>query len=136
MSPFLRARLCLWICRLVPLAFWTIAILWVVLPDPETLLGDLLARFAPRRSIISELLTLEVVLFCWGLGMLYFIVITVLMPELFEDSYLSQGFRWRLGYLIFALLTVGVGPCIWYWLKADRPLRQITAGKSDDEDQI
>ena len=86
--------------------------------------------------MISELITLDIVLFSYGLVVVYFMVTTMLMPEFFAGSYADQTFRWRLGYLIFALLTVGVGPCICYWLKADRPLRQIMAGNSDDEDQV
>ncbi len=103
----------MWLCRILPIFFLLVAILWLVYPK------------AWDNSVYFLVLLF--------LSIPYFLLVAGLLPAiLFEGEF---RYKWygpllRFGsapywYLPFALLSCGFGPVIWYWVKYDSILRKM-----------
>jgi hypothetical protein len=115
MSIFRNPRVCLWVGRLVPGVTWS---LWLV--------AILVPGFGPSESIGMELLFL-----LWAVSLTAHMawVYFVLPGLLFHGEYRISGLQ--LGYFLFTGVTAGIGPVVWYFLRVDRALRQMTASQKN-----
>lgn len=60
----------------------------------------------------------------------YILWVYFILPELlFEGEY--RGMSLRIRYFLFAGLTAGLGPVIWYFLRVDRPLRRMAVSQKN-----
>ena|SRR5438552_269969 len=108
MKVFANPRVCMWICRLVPAALW---IVWLVV-----IFSSRLDNPQAQVGLWEALLFILIVP--------YLLLIYFLLPELlFFGAY--RGFS--LGYFLFAGLTAGLGPLIWYFWTVDPLLRRMAA---------
>jgi hypothetical protein len=108
-------RLWLWICRLLPFAFWCF---WLVpLVSPQLLTGPEPYRFPPDlRSGFAIPLAIALLLTLSSAA--YLLLICFVFPRLiFPDG--NPGFCRLAGYLRLAVFTAGLGPYLWYLLSID-----------------
>ena len=110
MTKLSEPKYSLWICRILPIAcisLFGILALFIMLID-KTLIGGV----PPTLMVI--------------IYVIYFAFILWYLPGiLFKGNYrwlrLIPGIAWSdpWWYIPFAILTIGIGPLIWYWLKVD-----------------
>ena len=101
----------LWICRLIPLALWG----WFASGVVAELFGTLVW---PDSSLFMAVLI--------SLLFIDFLLVYGLLPVLlYEGEY--RGLSKRVNYCVFASMTAGIGPTIWYYIKVDPVLRKMAA---------
>lgn len=122
-------RIWLWVCRLVPFAFWGAWFIPALSPDLLTG-GDPVTVFAPdflHNWIIGMLAGLLLML----VSVMYFMLVLFILPFLiFSDK--PPRLRGILGYMLLLGVTAGLGPCLWYLLKIDPILCQMAKGGMEE----
>jgi hypothetical protein len=106
MNFLANPRSSMWLCRLVPAVTWA---LWLV-----AILSD-----QPSRHD----LTVTDILLLVSLGLYLPLVLYILPAFLFGGGLRSVS--QKIGYLIFAGMTAGLGPVVWYFVSVDRVLRRM-----------
>ena len=103
----------MWVGRLVPAVAWSFWLVAILVPG----FGS------------TESLGMGVLFVLWVLSLAAYILwVYFLLPQLlFEGDY--RGLSQSLGYFLFAGITAGLGPVVWYFLRTDRTLRQMAARK-------
>ena len=106
----------LWVCRLVPIVFWSLHI----------------ALFAPSSTPAHECFYDAPFLYgAWGLTLIVYLpFIWYTLPALlFEGDYRAFPIPKPFWYFIVATLTLGIVPVLWYWMKTDRALRTMAKNR-------
>lgn len=121
MRIFTNYQACMWFSRLVPIGTW---ICWLI--------GVLAYKMAGSVLVIGDAFyLLFIVCICAYVFLVYFIW----PPLLFHGEY--EGVFRHSWYVVFAGLTAGLGPCVWYFVSVDPILRKMAleerCGKQMDD---
>ena len=114
MSLLRDPRVCMWTGRLVPAVAWSLWLVAILMPD-----------FSSDEALVVVVLR---VLWLLSLAAYLLWVYFVLPYLLFEGDY--RGVGQRVGYFLFAIITAGIGPVVWYFLRVDRVLQLMAASKT------
>jgi hypothetical protein len=129
MRPLGNPRSWLWVCRLVPVAFWGAWLIPALWPGLFTG-GDPVTVFAPNFvhdwlvGFLAELLLMLV-------SVAYILLVLIILPSLiFYDEF--PPVHRLLGYVLLAVVTAGLGSFLWYLLKIDPILCQMAKGGMEE----
>jgi len=99
----------MWLCRLLPAAVWCVWLVAILTSQP----------FGPSSGPGA----LEFLLF--ALLLPYLLLVYWILPELLLPDRPKSLVR-RVGYFVFAGLTAGLGPWLWYFWSVDPVLRKMS----------
>ena len=96
----------MWLCRLIPAITWT---LWLV-------------EICCRGGSHEALTTTDILFFASVFA--YVPLVFWVLPELLFGGFARSVAR-KIGYFVFAGVTAGLGPVIWYFVSVDGTLRRM-----------